>query len=114
MGEAESLEELFQGLSVGQVDGLETEIRFFLQHPQTVFFQLYRVVIIEIVNAENLGSAGSEPFGEVKADEPGRARDENFHVMLHVKRRYGTHLTQGALLGNTEIACRKHCTIFFG
>jgi len=85
MSEPVLLEARFQGGAVSQIDGREAEICVLLQDCQPILLELYRVVIIEIVDADDHFSGFEESLGEVKSDESGRSSDKNFHSRLHVK-----------------------------
>ena len=72
----------FQRGVVGEVRMFEGEAGQGLQLREAIFFELHRVVIVEIVDADDRMPLGDQAFGKVESDEPGRAGDENVHVDL--------------------------------
>lgn len=60
----------FQRGVVGEVRMFEGEAGQGLQLREAIFFELHRVVIVEIVDADDRMPLGDQAFGKVESDEP--------------------------------------------
>ncbi len=65
--------------AVREVELDEAEPRVLAQDREPRFLQRRVVVVVEVVETDHLVAAIEEPAGDVKADEAGRAGDEDLH-----------------------------------
>ena len=54
----------------------------FTQYIEARAFERYRVIIVEIIDADHGMTLRHEPVGDVHPDKPCRAGDQNRHALL--------------------------------
>jgi hypothetical protein len=65
-------EKLFHSGSIYQIKLNKPEIRLLQQHRQTIFFQLYVIVIIQVIEPDNLNPISQQSPAQMKTNKPGR------------------------------------------
>ena len=82
MGERVAAEKVLQRGVVGEVRQGEGEAGKPFKLREAVLLELDRVIVVEVVDADDGVPLGDQPFGKVESDESGCAGNENVHVVL--------------------------------
>ena len=84
-----ALEEVRHAAVVGEVELDDAEARQRLEAREAGALEVDVVVVVEVVEPHDLIAARDEALRDMRADEPGGARDEDLHARLTVARRPG-------------------------
>lgn len=74
--------DLFDGSAIAQVSLNEGKALMIAENGEAIVFQLHLVVIVEIIKTHDLVATLEKVNGEMKADKPRCARNQNLHRLL--------------------------------
>lgn len=74
--------DLFDGSAIAQVSLNEGKALMIAENGEAIMFQLHLVVIVEIIKTHDLVATLEKVNGEMKADKPRCARNQNLHRLL--------------------------------
>src|SRR5690348_7216743 len=93
-------------VAVRQIELGEPEFRMFRKPADTIMLQLWIVIGIQIVKADDLAAIVEQPLGDVKADEPGGAGHQNGIYKRHSSIPFGCLLRSSFDLTSSTVPCR--------